>query len=90
MRSDAKAITTSNGKTYIVHPPSAYRTTRNGIIVAYAYWSTRDGDYFGPVREATTADKGKIGRELVAAAQAAWNVDHDAMIAAVESREVTA
>lgn len=85
MRHDAKTVTIDN-KTYIVHPPRAYRVISDQVVVAYPYWSTRNGDYFGASRVATTQSKGKVGRQLVAAARELFNVDHDQMIAEWEER----
>lgn len=73
---------TANGKEYLVAAPRAYSTLDNVIGVAYTYFSTRNGERFGPIRTASTITKGKgVGAQLVAAAQEAYNADHDAMIA---------
>lgn len=80
-------VTASNGKQYLVAAPRAYSTVSRGIVVAYPYWGTRNGRQFGASRVATTADTGKVGRELVAAGQRHYGADHDAMIAAVAARE---
>lgn len=70
------------GKVYIVNPPRAY-VVGGAVVVAYHYWSTRNGEAFGPIRIAANDSTGKVGRALVAAARELFNADHDAMIAAV-------
>lgn len=80
-----------NGKDYIVHGPRVGRiggtwddTTEDYVgirtAVTFAYWSTRNGDYFGPSRWTDGRGKG-VGAKLYAAAVAHFGVDVDQMIA---------
>lgn len=77
-------VVTVDGKAYIVHAPRAWRTLGGGVVVGYHYWSTRNGDYFGPQRIASTGGKGRVAREIVAQAQVLFGADHDALIASVQ------
>jgi len=72
-----------NGRDYLVSErPTAHDTIGHGLVVAYDYFSTRNGDRFGPIRLASTADKPKsVGGQIVAQAAQILNADHDAMIA---------
>lgn len=73
---------TANGKDYLVAAPRAYSTLNLGVLVTYTYFSTRNGERFGPIRTASSADKPKsVGGQLVAQAIEAYDADHDAMIA---------
>lgn len=80
---------TVNGKDYFVAAPQAHHTMHNGFLVTYDYFSTRNGERFGPIRRASSINKPKsVGGQLVAAAVEAYDVDTEAMI--VEASRVTA
>lgn len=78
------ATVTVDGRQFIVCAPRVYAQAPaygGNIIVAYIYWSTRNGEPFGPQRIAATNSAGKVGRQIVALAREAFDVDHEAMIA---------
>ena len=79
---------TANGKDYLVaaHRLRAHATLNRGVVVTTTYFSTRNGERFGPIRTASVSDKPQsIGGQLFAQAVAAVNADVEAMLAKVDS-----
>lgn len=74
---------TVNGRDYIVNPPEAGRVfaSPGQFAVYYTYWSTRRGAAFGPIRTTNSTVTSIFGHKIVAAAQQAFGVDHDQLIA---------
>jgi len=82
--------TIANGKTYLANTDvSAHDTMSNGVVVSLSYFSTRNGERFGPIRTASTLSKPKTaGGQIAAQVFETLNVDTDAMIA--EATRLTA
>lgn len=81
---------TVNGKTYLASElVRAHETINHGPVVAFSYFSTRNGERFGPIRTASSNDKpSSVGGKIAAQVFEALNADVDTMLS--EAVRVTA
>jgi len=62
---------------------TAHDTAHAGIVASVSYFSTRNGERFGPIRTAASSRKAtakSVGPKILAAVAEALNADLDAMI----------